>query len=134
MASREADVFKQIHEWPAEDEGDNFDISRRDDTLLVELCYPPRTDEDHRKRFVEGRGWQVTHIEIDQMSVRATDGIRLNYDYKRDGWVIEQASRFAWPLEDQACDRDWQEVAFIQSWARAESKEEQARRLAGGAS
>lgn len=102
----------------------NFHISKRDDTLSVVLTYPPRDNENPNK--------QVRYVEIDQESVRASDGVRLFYDYERDGFVVQQASRFAWNMGDKVCDPDWQEVAFIQSWARQETDEEQERRLAAG--
>lgn len=50
--------------------------------------------------------------------VRAADPIRIAYDGSRDGWVIEQASKFSWDADDEVCDMDWQEVAFIKAWAR----------------
>lgn len=58
------------------------------------------------------------HVLVNQCSVRASDGIRMHYDYERDGFVIEQASKWQWDVDDEACDPDWQEVAFVESWAR----------------
>lgn len=52
----------------------------------------------------------VTSIDIGLEHVRASDGIRIKYDFERDGWVILQSSE----LPD-----DWQEVAFVRSWARS---------------
>lgn len=69
-------------------------------------------------------------IEIDLMDVRAADSLRVSYDFERDGWVIKQASRFEWHGDDEECDSDWQEVAFIQAWGRAESDEDKEVRLA----
>ncbi len=88
----------------------NFHIERHDDTLSVELTYPPRTSDNPNR--------QVRYVEFDQESVRASDGIRVSYDYERDGYVIEQASKFEWDAADTVCDRDWQEVAFVQAWGR----------------
>jgi hypothetical protein len=88
----------------------NFHILRDKDTLSVVLTYPPYTDGENVG--------QVRHIFVDQESVRASDGIRMHYDYQRDGWVIEQAAKFAWDIDDNVCDPEWAEVAFIQSWAR----------------
>ena len=80
------------------------------DELHIDLWYPK--GENEVKKFVIGL-----------MDVRASDGIRVSYDYERDGWVIEQASTFQWEADDKVCDPDWQEVAFVQSWARDPNKE-----------
>lgn len=91
----------------------NAHIRRFSDTLSVTLTYPPRNDSEPEK---------LRFIEVDQESVRATDGIRLHYDYERDGWVVSQASVFSWDEGDEKCDPDWQEVAFVQSWAREKAE------------
>ena len=57
------------------------------------------------------------------------DRLDVHYESERDGWVIEQASRFGWSVNDEVCDSDWQEVAFVQAWARAETAEEEQRRI-----
>ena len=62
-------------------------------------------------------------LEIGLIHTRASDSIRISYDSERDGWVIEQASTFEWDGTDKVCDMDWQEVAFIQAWAREKPKE-----------
>jgi hypothetical protein len=80
----------------------------RDDTATIELWYP--------------RNSPVKAIEIGLMDVRAADSIRVEYDFERDGWVIKQASRFSWEEDDTVCDPDWQEVAFVQAWAREEGR------------
>lgn len=99
----------------------NFHITRHIDVLNVTLTYPN----------IGSKG-VVQFIEVDQESVRASDALRLHYDYDRDGWVVLQASRFAWPVDDKVQDSDWQEVAFIQSGAREETDEEQNIRIEGG--
>jgi len=75
----------------------NFHISRNENELSVELTYPQ----------VNTYGG-CQYILVDQESVRASDGIRLHYDYERDGWVIEQPDN----------NENWKETAFAQSWAR----------------
>lgn len=70
----------------------------------------------------------VTHLAIDLMDVRASDGIRISYDFDRDGWVIEQPK---FTMVDKGVDKngtklaeeivDWKESAFVQSWAREET-------------
>ena len=57
-------------------------------------------------------------IEVELSDVRAADSLLISYDFERDGWVIKQASTFSWDGNDEECDSDWQEVAFIKAWAR----------------
>lgn len=75
-----------------------------EDTATVELWYPRQN--------------KIKYIEIDLQDVRAADNIRISYDFLRDGWKIEQASTFSWDVDDEVCDRDWQEVTFIKAWGR----------------
>jgi hypothetical protein len=56
------------------------------------------------------------YLEVGLMHVRAADNIRIHYDGDRDGWVIEQASVFAWDADDEIRDEGWIEVAFIPAW------------------
>lgn len=51
------------------------------------------------------------------MDLRAADDIRIEYDFGRDGWVIKQAQVFEWEIDDEICDPQWKEVAFIEAWA-----------------
>lgn len=60
---------------------------------------------------------RIDTIEIGLEDVRAADSILVRYDFERDGWSISQASRFSWAVVE-VCDPDWQEVAFVQAWAR----------------
>jgi hypothetical protein len=78
----------------------------RGDELHIDLWYPGVPDTTIKK-FVIGL-----------VDVRAADDIRISYDKARDGWKIEQASIFEWDADDEVCDPDWQEVAFIQAWGR----------------
>jgi hypothetical protein len=87
----------------------NTDIHRDGDTLSINLTYPPYTNADNE----DGR---VRYVEIDQESVRASDGIRVSYDYERDGWKIEQATAFQWDVDDETCDPRYVETAFVPSW------------------
>ena len=73
------------------------------ETAYVEFFYP-RTPN------------HVKTIEIGLEDVRAADNIRVSYDFERDGWKIEQASR------DMVDDEDWQEVAFVHAWGRWEAE------------
>lgn len=100
------DEYRRILESEYGDSPNNFHVTRRGHTLGVRLTYPNITKAG------------CTYIDVNQESVRASDGVRLHYDYERDGFVIEQASIFNWESDDPVCDPDWQEVAFIRSWAR----------------
>lgn len=75
------------------------------DVIRVDLWYPG----------VEGN---PTAVEVDLMHVRASDGLRISFDFERNGWSIKQASTFQWEPGDEVQDSDWQEVAFVHSWAR----------------
>lgn len=77
----------------------------RRQTIQVTLSYP-RSPENPNA------------VEIDLECVRAADGLLISYDFERDGWSIKQASTFAWDVNDTICDPDWQEVAFVEAWAR----------------
>lgn len=57
-------------------------------------------------------------VQIGLIDVRAADDIRVEYDFERDGWKISQASTFEWDMDDEVCDPDWQEVAFVEAWGR----------------
>jgi gentisate 1,2-dioxygenase len=59
-----------------------------------------------------------TQVEVGLVHVRAADSILIRYDFNRDGYQILQASKFSWEAGDPVCDPDWQEVAFVQAWAR----------------
>lgn len=103
-------MTKAFNDNPYSDDA-NFHCDRRGDELHVSLTYP-----DLEKKALKS-------VVFDQESVRASDGIRISYDYQRDGYVIEQASTFCWDVGDEVCDPDWQEVAFIQAWARDKTEE-----------
>ncbi len=75
------------------------------DTKRIDLEYPN----------VEGN---AKFVEVGLVCVRSADNIRISYDFDRDGWKIEQASIFEWDGDDEVCDPDWREVAFIQAYAR----------------
>lgn len=94
----------EIHESDYRNE--NYHVDRYGQELHVTLTYPN----------VSNGG--ALFVVFDQESVRASDGIRISYDYDRDGYKIEQASIFQWEIDDEVCDPDWEEVAFIQAWAR----------------
>lgn len=69
-------------------------------------------------------------VVVNQSSVRASDGVRLSYDYDEDGFRVEQPTASAVFLP-QAGDSGevhepdtWTQVFFAQSWALELSDEE----------
>ena len=76
------------------------------DELHLDLWYPDVPDTKVRK------------LVLGLVDVRAADSIRISYEKKRDGWLIEQASVFEWDGDDPVYDKDWKEVAFVKAWAR----------------
>lgn len=87
-----------------------------DGVLHLDLWYP-RVEPIRNETKVKA-------LQIGLMDVRATDDIRVSYDFERDGWKIEQASIFSWDVDDEICDPDWQEVAFVKAWAREKKDDE----------
>lgn len=88
-------------------------FSRSGNTLYVTLWYPRNDGE-------------ATKINVSLMDVRASDDLLIEYDFNRDGYSIKQASTFEWDNKNDPeglCDPDWQEVAFIQAWAREKKNE-----------
>ena len=67
---------------------------------------------------------QVRFLEVDISDVRASDGVRVSYDFERDGYVIEQPCANYWFEGDEMIPsgdkREWKEVGFFQSWALEE--------------
>lgn len=107
--------YRKIIESEYGDGENNFHIAKSGDTLKVELTYPPwRCDgNDHN---------QCRYIYINQESVRASDGIRVHYDYERDSFVVEQPKpTIEWLSENDrmvsvATGEEWIEVGVFESW------------------
>lgn len=97
------------------------DLNFRNDTLSVDLWYP---NIDQRPGDPPRTFDHPVAVEVGLMHVRAADDIRIEYDFARDGYVIKQGSKFEWAVDDQVCDRDWQEVAFVEAWGREVSPTE----------
>lgn len=81
------------------------EINIRGKKVVVDLMYPR----------IEGN---ISQVEVGLCDVRAADSILIEYDFERDGYSIKQASTFSWDADDKICDSDWEEVAFVQAWAR----------------
>lgn len=101
----------EIHKSTYGDKPFNFHIAKHKDELHVELTYPPKDD-------AENAHGQCRYVVVDQESVRASDGIRLHYDYRRDGFVVEQPKNRLVKKGDRTYDSitDWIEVGFFESW------------------
>lgn len=82
----------------------DIEVVLREDTISLDLFYP--------------RNRTVQFVEVGLSDVRAADSVRISYDFDRDGYRIEQASTFEWDADDEICDPDWQEVAFVKAWKR----------------
>jgi len=67
------------------------------ETRTVDIWYPLRSPE--------------SCVEISLVDIRASDGIRVSYDFDRDGWVIKQPT-----TNVDGEQTGWQEVAFAKSW------------------
>lgn len=96
----------RVYESEYGDSPNNFHVTKSGAELRVELTYPPYTDGENT------RG-QCRYVYVNQESVRASDGIRMFYDFERDGWVIQQPK-----YDDESGEEDWAEAAFVRSWAR----------------
>lgn len=92
----------------------NFHVMRNGDTLEVTVTYPPEScgQIDDKK---------VTYVLVDQEAVRASGGVRVHFDYARDGFVIEQRTNWEGvPInKDGTFDEDkpeYVEVAFARAF------------------
>jgi hypothetical protein len=74
-----------------------------DDTVTVELAYP-RTNK-------------IKFIEVGLCDVRATDNIRISFDFERSGWKIEQP--YINEIQKSGyidATIAWKEVGFYPNW------------------
>ena len=90
-----------------EDYGKGFTIDEYHNRLQIDLCYsniePPK---------------KIQYVGVGISHVRASDGIRISYDYDRDGYIIEQPYTIEVDKGSYIdCEEHWKETAFIQSWA-----------------
>jgi hypothetical protein len=73
------------------------------------------------------RSGDVQTIDIDLVDVRANDGLRIRYDFDRDGWVIMQPKRVLQDTGPGTAEIEtWHEVFFAQAWALEDETEGQA--------
>ena len=91
-----------------------FEFEKCRDGGYVNFWYPPMTGEP-------------SYLYIGLMHVRASDGIRIRYDFKRDGWAIEQPGSMGPWASEEAVDYKWAEVAFVSSWALSDPDNNEAK-------
>lgn len=92
-----------------EDYTKGFTFDEYGDSMHFDFAYPRQN--------------QIKHLVVGLSDVRASDGIRITYDFERDGYVIEQPTKLEWATDDpESGDEKWKEVAFIQSWALEEEQ------------
>jgi hypothetical protein len=77
----------------------------------LELFYPPRD------AVTEATRNKIHTIEVGLCDVRATDSIRIRFDFERSGWAIYQQVFWEDPEGGSVDDVDhWHEVSFIANW------------------
>ena len=65
----------------------------------------------------------INEIEIGLSDVRASDGIKIHYDFERDGYVVMQpyfidVEKKGYIAEEEHWEEEhWEETGFFQSWA-----------------
>lgn len=112
-------AYEKILESEYGDSPRNFHVAKDGDTLRVDLTYPPWTDADNKHD-------QCRYVWVDQEATRASDGVRLHYDYQRDGFVVEQPKPWMELIDGCYHSRDeWIEVGFFPSWNLDAPQEEQ---------
>ncbi len=91
----------------------NFHVNKYGAELHVDLTYPPYTNEDNKSD-------RCRYVVVNQEGIRGSDGVRLHYDYDRDGFMVEQPTTRYVKLRKGHYDTvtDWTEVGFFKSWAR----------------
>lgn len=80
--------------------------------VAVDLWYPRLDDSP------------CAEVRIGLMDVRAADGIRVHYDFDRDGWVIRQERMVEIMGGNGVASKDpeeWVEVAFVPAWQYLEA-------------
>lgn len=82
-------------------------------------CFADCMDRDFIFEFEYPRiDEKINAIQVGLSDVRASDGIRIRYDFDRDGYVIAQP--FTKDKDMGTYTKQvthWKETAFVQSWA-----------------
>jgi len=79
------------------------------DTITIEFSFPRLENK-------------IKYIKLGIEDIRASDGIRIHYDFERDGYVVEQYYIIEKDMGTyiDAATETWEEVGFFQSWALEE--------------
>ena len=87
-----------------EDYDKGIGITEREDTIVAEFLYPTQN--------------KIKFIEIGLCDVRATDNIRISFDFERSGWKIEQPyiNEIDKGSYVDAATNIWEEVGFFPNW------------------
>lgn len=101
----------------------NFEVVKHHDEVHVSVLYPPRSNAENQLPHADAA--RCRYVVVQQESVRASDGVRLHYDYARDGFVVEQPHERLVKTSDNTyeSETDWVEVGFFRSWAFAEDQD-----------
>ena len=87
-----------------EDYKKGISVIERNNTIVAEFLYP--------------RNNQIKFIEVGMCDVRATDNIRISFDFERSGWKIEQPYINEKDMGSyiEASEDTWEEVGFFPNW------------------
>lgn len=81
---RDLEIWQASH---AAEEVNEYEVGHRFEvrgsTAVFDFIYP-RTDD------------RVRRLRVGLEDVRAANDIRIRFDFDRDGWVIESATKFSW--------------------------------------
>jgi hypothetical protein len=93
---------------------ENIEVEKINDekVVYVEIHYP--------------RNNKIDTVEIGLCDVRANDGIRIKYDFERDGWVILQPRIYHPKIDENTYgyEEEWIESAFCPAWKYELDEEE----------
>lgn len=73
--------------------------------------------------FVYPRHHRIERLFVGLEDVRAANTLEIYFDFDRNGWVVEAATKFAWSEGEDYSDRRLEEVAFIPAYTDAASAE-----------
>lgn len=95
------------------EEQENLQVWKDGNLVNMDFYYPRTKDA-------------VDTFEVGMTDVRATDSIRIKYDFPRDGWVIYQPKTTIIRVSEDILkeETEWIESAFCPSWNFEEEDDE----------